>query len=127
MTRSLPRIWTGGFAIIATAQIAWFLSLSTQTFSQILFALLWASSGIAAFIVSFLSPRRKVAMGLSLAVPAAALIALLNYIDQLIGHPSDFPGLRGAILLFAIALAWNAVICGVGTATGYLLSRGGKR
>jgi len=127
MTRSLPRIWAGGMAIIVAAQLAWFLSLGTQTFSQTLFALLWASSGIAAFFVSFLSPRGKVAMGLSLAVPAAMLIALLNYGYQLIGHASDFPGLRGAMLLFAIALAWNGAICGIGTAAGYLLSRTGKR
>lgn len=127
MTRSSTRIWAGGMAIIAAAQLAWFLSLATETFSQTLFALLWASSGIAAFIVSLLSPKRKVAMGLSLAVPAAAFMALLNYGYQLFGHGSDFPGLRGAMLLFAIALTWNGAICGIGTAAGYLMSRTGKR
>jgi len=127
MIASLLGVWTAGMAIIVVAQIGWFLFLGTQTFSQFFFALLWASSGIASFVVSFLSPRRKVAMGLSLLVPAAVLIAVLNYVYQLMGHGSDFPGLRGAVLLFSIALAWNAATCGIGTAAGYFLSRTSTR
>jgi len=124
MSRSLPTIWAIGVLVIAAAQVAWFLLLQTETYSQIFFILLWSSPGIAALIVSFLSPRRKVLMGFSLLLPASILIAILDHIHELAGQLSDFPGLHGAWLLFAIALAWNAVTCGIGTTAGYLLSRG---
>jgi hypothetical protein len=127
MSRSLPRIWAVGALIIFIAQVAWFLSLGTESFSQVFFILLWGSSGIAAFLVSFLSPRRKLLLGLSLIVPAAILIAILNHLYQLTGHTSDFSGLRGAVLLFVVALAWNAATCGVGAVAGYMLSRHAER
>jgi hypothetical protein len=127
MSRSLPKLWAVGALIIFIAQVAWFLSLGTESFSQVFFILLWGSSGIAAFLVSFLSPRRKLLLGFSLLMPAATLIAILNYLYQLTGHTSDFPGLRGAVLLFVIALGWNAVTCGIGTLAGYILSRRTER
>jgi hypothetical protein len=127
MIRTLPKVWAVGVAVIAVAQVGWFLLLGTKSFSQALVILLWASSGIAALMVSYLSPSRKILMGLSLTVPAAVLIALLNYGYQLIGHTSDFPGARGAAILFTVALAWNAVICGLGAAAGYFLARAIKR
>ena len=127
MIQSLPKIWTLGAAVIAAAQIGWFLLLGTQTFSQVAVMLLWASSGIAAFIVSYLSPRWKIVMGLSMIVPAAVLVTVLNYGYQLTGHASDFPGLRGAAALFTVALAWNAVVCGIGTAAGYVVAYAVRR
>jgi hypothetical protein len=123
MTKSLLGIWVVGVAIIAATQIGWFVFLRTQSFSQFAYVFLWASSGIAAVVVSFLAPRRKVTMGLSLLVPAAAFITALNYAYQLLGHGSDFPRMRGALLLFAMALLWNAITCGIGTAIGSYLSR----
>jgi hypothetical protein len=127
MTRSLPKIWVAGVAVIALAQVAWFVLLGMQRFSQTLFVLLWVSSGIAALMVAYFSPRRKIVMGLSLSVPTAVLIAVLNYGYQLTGHASDFPGIRGAVILLTMEFAWNAVICGIGAAAGYFLARAIKR
>jgi hypothetical protein len=62
-------------------------------------------------------------LAISLAIPAAVLILVVNFIYQIFGEGVDFPGLRGGLILFTVTLIYNSVLCVLGGSAGYYLSR----
>lgn len=122
-SRPVLKAWIVGFALLLVANGAWLISLQMHKFSKILVLLLWISPLIAAFVSAYLSPRKKVLLGTSLAIPSAALVAALNLIYGLLGNAVDFPGIRGGAILFTVALTYSLILCALGGAAGYYLTR----
>ena len=117
------RAWLVGVAVLFVANGGWLISLQTHRFSETLVLLLWISPLIAAFVSAYLSPRKKVLLGTSLAIPSAALVAVLNFIYELFGNAVDFPGVRGGAILFIVTLGYSVLLCALGGVAGYYLTR----
>lgn len=123
MTTSAGKAWALGGGIVLIAYLAWFVSLRANKFSEVLVLFLWGAPAVAAFVTAYLAPRRKVLLGASIALLAAILAGILNFAYEALGGAVDFPGVRGGAILVAIALVFNGVLCTVGAASGYFLTR----
>ena len=120
------RAWLAGVMVLVVANGAWFVSLQAHKFSSSLIWLLWISPLIAAFVSAYLSPRKKILLGISLAIPAAVLAVALNVTYELLGNAVDFPGVRGGTILFVITLGYSAMLCALGGGAGYYLAKRGS-
>ena len=78
---------------------------------------------MAAFVTAYLTPRRKILMGTSMALLAASLAGILNFVCEALGRAVDFPGIRGMTILVVISLVFNGVLCIAGATCGYFLTR----
>lgn len=123
LSRPVLRAWLVGVAVLIVANGGWFVSLHAHKFSETLVWLLWVSPLIAAFVSAYLSPRKKILLGVSLAIPAATLIVVLNTIYELLGNAVDFPGVRGGTILFVVTLGYSVVLCALGGGAGYYLTK----
>lgn|GEM_PF-1525520 len=123
MSGRIVKAWALGMAIVLVAHGAWILSLLAGWVSGTSLLLLWGSPALAAFVSSCLAPRWKMLMGAAIAVPAAALVGVLNFTDEVLGSAVDFPGIRGALTLLMMFMAWNLLLCTATAAAGYLLTR----
>ena len=75
-------------------------------------------AGLGAFITSFLAPRHRFLLGLSMA-PLAALLAVAgNLLLEASGTHVDFSGFRGNAGLFAVSLAYGLFVSAVGGGLG---------
>lgn len=119
--------WITGFIVLLFANGVWFISLQTQTYSKALVLLLWIFPLLAAFITAYLSPRKKVLLGMSMALASAVIGVGFNLIYELLGHQVDFPGVRGGALLFLITLVYGVLLCSVGSYAGDYFSNGRTR
>ncbi len=123
MKISIGKSWALGTLIVLAVYGAWFASLQAKVFSEILMLLLWGGPIVGAFTVAYLSPRHKILLGVSMALPASILAGALNLAYESLGNAVDFPGQRGGMILVAVSLAYNVVLCLLGSAFGYFLSR----
>lgn len=121
--RQIARAWLACIGILLAAPLAWTASIENQNFSLLLLSLLWASPLIASTLVAYLSPKRKVLMGVIATLPALACAVGLNSAFQMAGQRVDFPGFRGALALTVASLIWLLPICTLGGVLGFLLSR----
>jgi hypothetical protein len=117
------KAWSLGILVLAVAQGLWFGSVLANVYSDLLILLLWVSPFIAALVTAYLSPGRKMAIGVSMALVAAVLVVALNAAFQVVGTAVDFPGAKGGLTLFAITLLYSAVGAILGSATGQWLTR----
>ncbi|NJO12216.1 MAG: hypothetical protein HC872_00680 [Gammaproteobacteria bacterium] len=115
--------WSLGTLVLMLVQGLWFGSVLTGSYSEFLVLLLWASPFIAALVTAYLSPARKMIMGMSMAVVAAVLVVVANAVFQAVGTPVDFPGAKGGLTLFAITLLYSAVGAVLGGAAGQWFTR----
>jgi len=123
MIATAAKAWTVGLAILVAANGVWFFSLQASAFSELLVWLLWLSPVLAALATSYLSPRKKMLLGISMAIPAAVLAVVLNIVYESLGNAVDFSGSRGALTLFAITLAYSGVGSTIGSFVGYILAK----
>jgi len=121
------RAWAFGIVILILLDGAWVFALQFAVFSGGLLILMQISPFIAASISAYFAPRKKIYLAISMAIPAAFLILLMNFIYQLFGKDVDFPGLRGALLLFTITLIYSGILCLFGGSVGYILSKRKKK
>lgn len=126
LSGSILKAWLVGVAVLLVSNGVWFVSLQAHSFSVLLVWLLWISPLIAALVSAYLSPRKKILLGISLAIPAAIFAVALNTIYELLGNAVDFPGLRGGASLFVITLGYSVLLCALGGGVGYYLSRGSR-
>lgn len=117
------RAWTLGILVLIVAQGLWFGSVLADVYADLLVLLLWISPFVAALVTAYLSPQRKMAMGVSMALVAAVLVVALNAAFQVVGTAVDFPGAKGGLTLFAITLLYSAVGAVLGSVTGQWLTR----
>jgi hypothetical protein len=116
------RAWGAGFIILLIVDMMVVVATLIEVYPQALMLLLRISPFIAAFVSAYLSPRRKVIMGTSMAIPTALLGVLVTFAYQLFGKEVDFRGIAGSLIVFAVSLVYGAVLCAIGGIVGYLLS-----
>ena len=96
--------------------------LMGQFFEALVFVY-WGAPTIAAFVVGFLSPRRKILLGSSMALLAAVLAGLFNFVFQALGNAVDFPGIYGGLFIMGVTLVIHSIPCILGAGVGdYLAS-----
>ena len=83
----------------------------------------WASPAIGAFITAMTAKSKKLTLALLLAVPSAIIFGTENYVWQLLGKGSDFPGLNGFITLVTIEFISSIILCSIGGSLGYFITR----
>lgn len=115
--------WSAGAGILVAAYAIWFTVLHLYKFSESIMLLFWLSPLIAAFVSSYFGPSKKIALGASMAVPAAILAVLFNLLDQLYDRAVDFPGLQGGLILFFVTLIYAGILSGIGGFMGCFLAR----
>jgi len=118
MTKAL----VAGFGILLAAYALWFIALQNSQYTELNVLILWASPLVAAIVSAFLAPNKKLLLGISMSFPAAIFAVVLNYVYQMQGNPVDFPGGRGAMILFATTMIYSAILCGIGAVIGKALS-----
>ena len=112
-----------GLAILVVGHVAVFVSVQAGANSLIFDLVLWCSPAVAAFVAAYRAPRKKILLGASMAIPAAASVVLINHAHEAQGHAVDFPGLRGGWILMKVTLEWDLMVCLVAATVGYFLSR----
>ena len=123
MTHSMVKAWGLGAVIVCLAYATWFISLWANQFTEVLAFFLWGAPALAAFVTAYLTPRRKILMGTSMAFLAAILAGILNFVYEALGRAVDFSGIRGMTILVVIFLAFNGMLCIAGATCGYFLTR----
>lgn len=76
---------------------------------------------LAGFVSSWLAPRRRVAVGLSMAIPPALMVGGALTACELTGGRCDRVGLAGTAFLTAFTFAWGVALCGVGAAAAAVI------
>jgi hypothetical protein len=71
---------------------------------------------LAGFASSWLAPRRRVVVGVSMAVPPALVFGVAQTACELTDGRCDHVGLAGTAFLTAFTFAWGLALCGVGAA-----------
>ena len=120
MTHSTVKAWGLGAVIVCLAYATWFISLWANQFTEVLAFFLWGAPALAAFVTAYLTPRKKIIMGTSMAFLAASLAGILNFVCEALGRAVDF---RGMTILVVIFLAFNGMLCIAGATCGYFLTR----
>jgi len=118
------KAWGLGIVILLVSDVVWLIALQPAVFSGVFIILMQVSPFIASSTSAYLAPRNKICLATSLAIPAALLILVLNFMYQIFGRGVDFPGLRGGLILFIITLLYCGVLCVLGGIAGYFLSKG---
>ncbi len=81
-----------------------------------------AVPAVAGFASAWLAPRRRVAVGLSMAIPPAFIAGVIQTACELTGGGwCDHVGLGGAAFLTALTFAWGVALCGVGAAAAVVI------
>ena len=117
------KAWMIGFAILVAAQGLWFGAVIVGSYHGYLILLLWCSPILASVATAYHSPRAQLAMGTSMAVASAILVVIANGVFQAVGSAVDFPGPRGAAILFVITLLYSAIGAVLGGVVGQWLAR----
>lgn len=123
MTRSMLKAWTLGAGILFLGHVMWSMVLNSHTYPELLALTLKLLPTVAAFATAYLAPRKKILLGISMALLGAVLTSAFNFIYEAFDLPVDFAGPRGAPYLFMIALASNAFLCTIGSVAGYFLTK----
>lgn len=110
-------------AILLIGDAAHLVTLKLSEAPSAVAMAIWGVPVIAAFTTSWLSPKHKFLTGLAVAVPAALLLGVSNYVIEAFGNPVDFPGMKGAALVAGMSLPLLALLCGVGALAGRLTSK----
>jgi hypothetical protein len=117
------RAWSIGFMILFSVDMMVVVATLINVYPQALMLLLRISPFVASFIAACLSPRKKIILGMSLAIPTAILGLLVNIAYQLFGKAVDFAGFTGGLILLAVSLVYGFILCSVGGVAGYCLAK----
>jgi len=112
-----------GSGILFLAHVAWFISLTVKHYSGVLVVMFWISPLAAALITSYLAPRKKWLLGMSMVLVAAILAVVASSAHQWLGNPVDFGGKGGAVWLFLLAFFYSTILCGFGSLAGVALAK----
>ena len=126
MRITLLRAWFLGAGVLLTSYVIWFVALQLNWRPKVMAILmwfLWGSPFLAALLSAYLSPHKKIPLGLSMALLTSIFSVVQNYLDQLFGYHVDFPGMRGGIILFLITLAYSGIFSGIGAISGFILAK----
>jgi hypothetical protein len=110
-----------GIAVLVLAHVLWIGVLLGVKFHEALRIALFFFPSFAAFLTTYLAPRQKILMGLSMAVYGAVIGISSAFVYKYFGGQLDDIG--GPLATFMILLTFHGVYSVVGTAAGYSLSR----
>lgn len=114
-----------GIAVLVLANVLWLgMAWETKFYESLRVVLLFFPS-LAALLVAYLAPRRKILVGISMAVWGALIGTIATSIYDHLGVPVDHIG--GPFSLFLILLAYQLAFCTVGSIAGYLFWRFASR
>jgi len=119
----VTRAFLVALAILLIGDAAYLLTLKLPDAPSAVAMAIWVVPVIAAFVTSWLAPRRKFLTGVVVAIPAALMVGVSNYIFEAFGNLVDFPGLKGAALVAGMSLPFLCLLCGVGALAGHLTSK----
>lgn len=120
------RAWAWGVLILAACNAGFGILLSWVSSASALHVLMlfaWFSSVVAAFVVALLAPRRRIQLGISMAVPAALVLGALNEIWHRSGRPTDLSGAPAWTFLAVVGVVWNVALCAPGAVAGAWFAR----
>jgi len=83
----------------------------------------WGAPAIGSFITAITAKSKKLTLALLLAMPAAIIYGIENYLWQLVGKGSDFPGFKGFVTLVTIEFILSIILCSIGGSLGYFITR----
>jgi hypothetical protein len=120
------RAWAWGVLILVACNAGFGVLLpfvgSAGTL-HVLMLVAWVSSVMAAFVVAFLAPRKRVQLGISMAVPAALVLGAVNELWHRSGRPTDLSGAQGWIFIAVVGVVWNLALCAPGAVAGAWLAK----
>ena len=112
-----------GCLIILLTDTAWLIfSLTTEFFKNYFGFLIWVFPAIASFVVVFLAKSKKFLIAMSMALIAALLMGLTNFIYGLFGSV-DFQGWIGFLTIVVISLILNIVPCFLASVIAYFICK----
>jgi hypothetical protein len=118
---TIGRVWLLGTCVLIIGHLSWWGVAAEVPFSEALRLALFFVPAAAAFMVTYLSPRLKLVLGMSMGVVGAAIGFLAMRIFENAGYHIDKIG--GAVETMVVLLALHLVYAIVGTATGYAVWR----
>lgn len=122
MSRNLTA-FAVGVSIIAVLSTA-AMTLLYFDISSDIGLLMWGSLMLAGFVTAAMATNRKLLLAALLALPAAFMFALENFLWQLTGKPADLSGLEGSAIVILMSIPFGAFLCVVGGAVGWFITRG---
>lgn len=121
MRWTMLRAWMVGISVLILGHVLYFLVLlEVRNYELLRVALLFFPS-IAAFVTAYFAPRRKILMGISMAVYGAIVVIVSSFVYESLGFHIDHIG--GLFTTFIIILSYYVVFCAVGGLTGYFLAQ----
>ena len=114
-----------GISVLILGHVLYFLVLVGVRNHELLRVGLLFFPGIAAFATAYFAPRRKILMGISMAIYGAAIAIVSSSIYEFLGFHIDHIG--GLFTTFTIILGYYVVFCAVGGLAGYFLARRGLK
>lgn len=108
-----------GLAILVTAYVLWLVALELELYWPLI---VWSAPFVAAALVSYMAPKRKLLLGASMTIPAVLLPLADNGLHQLRGKPVDLAGLDGAMNLAIIITPFALLLCAGGALIGWMAS-----
>jgi hypothetical protein len=115
--------WTAPKAALAGVSVFVLGQVMYYGFShhELLRLVLLGTPGFAAFVAAYFAPRRKIAIGMSMALYGAVVGQLMTSGYEYLGGYVDHIG--GVLETFVILLSYYLVLSLIGSVTGYFLSR----
>lgn len=120
--RAFLKAMLWGVALLIVLNGAYLVAIQVELFSKLLLVISQISPLIAAAVAAYLAPRRRVIVGIAMAIPSVVLTVAVTVTYQLLGQPVDFPGLRGAWILIEITSLYSLFLCSLGGIIGSLLA-----
>lgn len=121
MTRSILNGWLFGLCVLVAIYALWFLMVLLGKESEILMWLLWSAPLLSASLASYLCPRHIILFSVSITITTVLIALVSNSIYQLSGHPSDFSGTSGGIILASLTAIYGSVFSVTGSIFGNYL------
>ena len=124
MRWTIPKAMLAGISVLVLAQVLYIGVLVKISHHELLRLMLLIAPGIASFAAAYLAPRRKLLVGLSMAMYGAAIGVLSALGYESFGLHVDRVG--GLWTTFVILLVYYLALSLMGSVGGYFLSRKGK-
>ena len=113
-----------GIGVLILGHVLWVGVVLDMPYHEWLRLVLLCFPGVAAFFAAYWAPRNKILIGISMAVCGAAIAIVSSAVYESLGFHIDSIGT--SMETFLIILIYDAALSVVGTAAGYMLSRGNK-
>jgi len=117
MMEQNTKAYLAGVLIIAAVSVLALLSMEALKNAYIAW-LIWGAPAIGAFATASMAKNKKMLLAVTLAVPAAVIFGLENYLWQILGMGSDFPGFKGFLIVVGYSFIGSLVMCCAGGAVG---------